>query len=102
MIRYRTITGGSSAHPRPIVRGGGAIGIKGSSITEKSQLIRYGQVIIVSISAYSRPSEQPGTARQIVALGIAFAIVVVSLIAFNLTLERISLLDDLKKNVQSM
>ena len=56
----------------------------------------------MSISAYSSPSEQPGTARQIVALGIAFAIVVVGLIAFNLTLERVSLLDDLKKDVQSL
>jgi hypothetical protein len=57
---------------------------------------------IVSISAYYRPSRQPGTARQIVALGIAFAIVVVSLIVFNLTLERVSLLDDLKKDVRSL
>jgi len=46
--------------------------------------------------------KQPGTARQIVALGIAFAVVVVGLIAFNLTLERVSLLDDLKKDVQSL
>ena len=56
----------------------------------------------MSISTYSRISEQPGTARQIVALGIAFAIVVVGLIAFNLTLERVSLLDDLKKDVQAL
>ena len=56
----------------------------------------------MSISAYRRHSRQPGTARQIVALGIAFAIVVVSLIVFNLTLERVSLLDDLKKDVRSL
>ena len=56
----------------------------------------------MSIPAYKSPSGQPGTARQIVALGIAFAIVVVGLIAFNLTLERVSLLDDLKKDVQSL
>jgi hypothetical protein len=56
----------------------------------------------VSISTYSHIPQQPGTARQIVALGIAFAIVVTGLIAFNLTLERVSLLDDLKKDVQSL
>ena len=56
----------------------------------------------MSISNYSRTAEQPGTARQIVALGIAFAIVVVGLIAFNLTLERVSLLDDLKKDVTAL
>ena len=56
----------------------------------------------MSISDYSTSSEQPGTTRQIVALGIAFAAVVVGLIAFSLTLERVSLLDDLKKDVQSL
>jgi PAS domain S-box-containing protein len=56
----------------------------------------------VSISADRNPLGQPGTARQIVALGVGFAIVVVGLIAFNLTLERVSLLDDLKKDVQSL
>ena len=89
-------------HPRPIVQGSGAMGIEGSSISSTSQLTCYGQVIIVSISAYSTSSEHPGTTRQIVALGIAFAVVVVGLIAFNLTLERVSLLDDLKKDVQSL
>ena len=53
----------------------------------------------MSISNYSRIPEQPGTARQIVVLGAAFAIVVAGLIAFNLILERVSLLDDLKKYV---
>jgi hypothetical protein len=102
MIRYRTITGGSSAHPRPIVRGGGVIGIKGSNIVGKPQSARHGQVAIVSISAYSRSAEQPSTARQIIALGVALAVVVVGLIAFSLTLERLSLLDDLKKDVLSL
>jgi PAS domain S-box-containing protein len=56
----------------------------------------------VSISAYSRSAEQPSTARQIIALGVALAVVVVGLIAFSLTLERLSLLDDLKKDVLSL
>ena len=78
------------------------MGAEGSSIAGKSQSTRYGQVTIVSISAYSHFPDQPGTARQIVALGISFAIVVVGLITFNLTLERVSLLDDLEKDVQSL
>ena len=56
----------------------------------------------MSISNYSRISEQPGTARQIVGLGVAFAIVVAGLIAFNLILERVSLLDGLKKDVTAL
>jgi PAS domain S-box-containing protein len=56
----------------------------------------------VSISNYSRIPEQPGTARQIVGLGAAFAIVVAGLIAFNLILERVSLLDGLKKDVTAL
>jgi PAS domain S-box-containing protein len=56
----------------------------------------------VSISNYSRIPGQPGTARQIVVLGTAFAIVVAGLIAFNLILERVSLLDDLKKYVTAL
>ena len=56
----------------------------------------------MSISNYSRIPEQPGTARQIVVLGAAFAIVVAGLIAFNLILERVSLLDGLKKDVTAL
>ena len=62
--------------------------------------LRLGQ--IVSISNYSRIPKQPETARQIVVLGVAFAIVVAGLIAFNLILERVSLLDDLKKGVTAL
>ena len=88
--------------PRPIVRVGGVKQYKRSSIERSGAIVTLRSGQIVSISNYSPIPEQPGTARQIVVLGAAFAIVVAGLIAFNLILERVSLLDDLKKDVTAL
>ena len=85
--------------PRPIVRGGGVKQYQRVQYRASGAIVTLRSGQIVSISKYSRIPEQPGTARQIVVLGAAFAIVVAGLIAFNLILERVSLLDDLKKDV---
>jgi PAS domain S-box-containing protein len=75
---------------------------------EKVQYPRNGAIAayrsgrIVSISNYSPPYGQPATSRQIVVLGVVFALVVAGLIAFNLILERVSLLDDLNKDVRAL